>query len=62
MQILVRAETPPSRKRRGKGGATPNWEFDGKVRLEWARSLYFSPIRFFPSIMTLLNIRLIRVW
>ena len=26
------------------------------------RSLYFSPILFFPSIMTLLNIRLIRVW
>src|SRR5208283_1367318 len=27
MQILVRADSPPSRKKRGKGGATPFWEF-----------------------------------
>lgn len=26
MQIVVRAEGPPSRKKRGKGGATPFWE------------------------------------
>ena len=32
----------------------------GKIVID--RSLYFSPMRFFPSIMTLLKIRLIRVW
>src|SRR5579872_4813587 len=34
MQIVVREQGPPSRKKRGKGGATPNWEFRGKG---WAR-------------------------
>src|ERR1700685_367968 len=30
MQIVCRREGPPSRKNRGKGGATPYWEFWGK--------------------------------
>ena len=38
MQIVVGAETPPSRKKRGKSGATPNWEFDAKG---WASPLQF---------------------
>jgi hypothetical protein len=62
-RIAISAQKPhPPAKSAGRGGATPNLGFDGKVRLEWARSLYFSPMRFFPSIMTLRNIRLIRVW
>ena len=56
--IVGRVEGPPSRKKRGKGGATPFWE---SIR-EWGTpqignsletwSLYFSSIRFFRSSMS----------
>lgn len=39
-----------------------NRESWGAFRLSGLSISYFSPILFFPSIMTLLNIRLIRVW
>jgi len=61
MQIVVGAETPPSRKKRGKGGATPNWEFDGKVLQERSSIPLLLPRPLLPSIITLLKIRLIRV-
>lgn len=46
----------PSGKDRDKGGVGPNLELDG------SRSPYFSTVRLFPSIITLLKTRFIRVW
>jgi hypothetical protein len=39
-----------------------NREYRGTSRVSWESIPYLSPVRFLPSIMTLLKIRLIRVW
>lgn len=55
LQIVVRTKGAPSRKKRGKDGATPI------LGIRWHPTPYFS-VRFFPSIMTLRKIWFIRVW
>ena len=48
-----------------RAGANAEWSrmmFAGYVRSNGGEIPYLSPVRFLPSIMTLLNIRLIRVW